>query len=91
MGPPNEADREAILKIHLRKIPCSSDICIKELASITKGYTGADISLICREAAIAALEVSFLLFSCQLKSLIFSLRCVSTLFDPIRRVLKQKK
>ncbi|XP_056842781.1 calmodulin-interacting protein 111 [Raphanus sativus] len=58
VGPPNEADREAILKIHLRKIPCSSDICIKELASITKGYTGADISLICREAAIAALEES---------------------------------
>nr|AAF28347.1 calmodulin-binding protein [Arabidopsis thaliana]AAF28348.1 calmodulin-binding protein [Arabidopsis thaliana] len=58
VGPPNETDREAILKIHLRKIPCSSDICLKELASITKGYTGADISLICREAAIAALEES---------------------------------
>ncbi|XP_010504575.1 PREDICTED: calmodulin-interacting protein 111-like [Camelina sativa] len=58
VGPPNEADREAILKIHLRKIPCSSDISLKELASITKGYTGADISLICREAAIAALEES---------------------------------
>ncbi|ESQ44413.1 hypothetical protein EUTSA_v10005761mg [Eutrema salsugineum] len=58
VGPPNKADREAILKIHLRKIPCSSDICLKELACITKGYTGADISLICREAAIAALEES---------------------------------
>ncbi|KAF8102067.1 hypothetical protein N665_0201s0356 [Sinapis alba] len=58
VGPPNEADREAILKIHLRKIPCSSDICLKELASVTKGYTGADVSLICREAAIAALEES---------------------------------
>ncbi|CAN8279633.1 unnamed protein product [Cochlearia groenlandica] len=56
VGPPNEADREAILKIHLRKIPCSSDICLKELASITEGYTGADISLICREAALTALE-----------------------------------
>jgi len=61
VGPPNETDREAILKIHLRKIPCSSDICLKELASITKGYTGADISLICREAAIAALEVRYIL------------------------------
>ncbi|KAF3493630.1 hypothetical protein DY000_02056403, partial [Brassica cretica] len=58
VGPPDEADREAILKIHLRKIPCSSDICLKELASVTKGYTGADISLICREAAIASLEES---------------------------------
>ncbi|CAH2063952.1 unnamed protein product [Thlaspi arvense] len=58
VGPPNEADREAILRIHLRKIPCSSDICLKELASATKGCTGADISLICREAAMAALEES---------------------------------
>ncbi|CAN7013917.1 unnamed protein product [Brassica oleracea var. botrytis] len=46
VGPPKEADGEAILKIHLRKIPCSSDIFLKELASVTKGYTKADISLI---------------------------------------------
>ncbi|CAN7056994.1 unnamed protein product [Brassica rapa subsp. trilocularis] len=59
VGPPNEADGEAILKIHLRTIPCSSAICLKELASVTKGYTGADISLTCRGAAIAALEVNF--------------------------------
>lgn len=57
VGPPNEADREDIFKIHLRKIPCSSDVCIKELASLTEGCTGADISLICREAAVAAIEV----------------------------------
>ncbi|XP_038718921.1 calmodulin-interacting protein 111-like isoform X2 [Tripterygium wilfordii] len=58
VGPPNEADREDVFCIHLRKIPCSSDISIKELASLTDGYTGADIALICREAAIAAIEES---------------------------------
>ena len=57
MGPPNEADREEIFRIHLCKIPCSSEVNIKELAHHTDGYTGADISLICREAAIAAIEV----------------------------------
>lgn len=57
MGPPNEVDREEIFRIHLRKIPFSSDVYIKELACLTKGYTGADISLICREAAISAIEV----------------------------------
>ncbi|KAF2290484.1 hypothetical protein GH714_013662 [Hevea brasiliensis] len=56
VGPPNETDREDIFRIHLRKIPCSSDISIKELAHLTEGCTGADISFICREAAIAAIE-----------------------------------
>ncbi|KAF2305004.1 hypothetical protein GH714_000988 [Hevea brasiliensis] len=45
VGPPNETDREDIFRIHLRKIPCSSDISIKELAHLTEGCTGADISL----------------------------------------------
>ncbi|GAV66889.1 AAA domain-containing protein [Cephalotus follicularis] len=58
VGPPNETDREEIFCIHLRKIPCSSDVSIKELACLTEGYTGADISLICREAAVAAIEES---------------------------------
>ncbi|CAN1245651.1 Calmodulin-interacting protein 111, partial [Linum grandiflorum] len=56
VGPPNETDREAIFLVHLRRIPCSSDVNVKQLASLTDGYTGADISLICREAAISALE-----------------------------------
>lgn len=58
VGPPNEVDREEIFRIHLRKIPCDSDVSIKELAQLTDGCTGADISLICREAAVAAIEES---------------------------------
>ena len=58
VGPPNKTDREEIFHIHLRKIPCCADISINELASLTEGFTGADISLICREAAVAAIEVS---------------------------------
>ncbi|KAF8007086.1 hypothetical protein BT93_K1170 [Corymbia citriodora subsp. variegata] len=56
VGPPNEADRQEIFCIHLRKVPCGSDVDIKELACLTEGCTGADISLICREAAVAAME-----------------------------------
>ncbi|KAL4342286.1 hypothetical protein GQ457_08G025050 [Hibiscus cannabinus] len=58
VGPPNENDREDIFHIHLRKIPCSSDVNLKELVHLTEGCTGADISLICREAAVIALEES---------------------------------
>lgn len=57
MGPPNQNDREEIFRIHLRKIPCSPDVNIKELAYLTDRCTGADISLICREAAMSAIEV----------------------------------
>ncbi|XP_027173359.1 calmodulin-interacting protein 111 isoform X1 [Coffea eugenioides] len=59
VGPPGKKDREEIFRVHLRKMPCSSDVSIKELALLTEGYTGADISLICREAAIAAIEEDF--------------------------------
>eukprot|EP01018_Ginkgo_biloba_P016819 Gb_01408 [translate_table: standard] len=56
VGPPNEDDRKEIFNIHMKKMPCGSDLTNLELASLTNGYTGADISAVCREAAIAALE-----------------------------------
>ncbi|KAL8213719.1 hypothetical protein R6Q57_003168 [Mikania cordata] len=56
VGPPNEKDRREIFHIHLSKMSCSSDVCIEELARLSEGCTGADISLICREAAVAAIE-----------------------------------
>ncbi|KAJ6741654.1 AAA-FAMILY ATPASE [Salix viminalis] len=56
VGPPNQNDREDIFRIHLRKVPCSSDVNVKKLACLTDGCTGADIALICREAAVAAIE-----------------------------------
>lgn len=55
--PPNEADRADIFWIHTRSMPCSADMNLNELARLTEGYTGADIKLICRESAVAALDV----------------------------------
>lgn len=57
VGPPSKKDREDIFRVHLNRMPCNSDVCINELSLLTGGYTGADISLICREAAIRAIEV----------------------------------
>ncbi|KAK4412808.1 Calmodulin-interacting protein [Sesamum alatum] len=56
VGPPNEKDRKDIFRVHLHRMACSSDVGISELAVLTEGCTGADISLICREAAIKAIE-----------------------------------
>ncbi|RLM92299.1 hypothetical protein C2845_PM08G18150 [Panicum miliaceum] len=57
--PPNEGDRADIFQIHTRCIPRGPDVDLKELARLTEGYTGADIKLVCREAAVAALDESF--------------------------------
>ncbi|MCZ7382105.1 MAG: CDC48 family AAA ATPase [Candidatus Methanoperedens sp.] len=54
--PPDLAEREAILKIHLKGKPLAGEVNIKELARRTEGYVGADIEAICREAAILALR-----------------------------------
>ncbi|GKD65252.1 calmodulin-interacting protein 111 isoform X1, partial [Tanacetum coccineum] len=56
VGPPNEEDRQEIFSVHLRNMSCSSDVCIEELGRLSEGCTGADISLICREAALAAFQ-----------------------------------
>ncbi|KAH9607922.1 hypothetical protein KSS87_023358 [Heliosperma pusillum] len=56
VGPPDEKDRIEVFNIHLSKMPCNSDVDLRELARLTKGCTGADISLVCREAAISAIE-----------------------------------
>jgi len=43
-------------------MPCSPDVNLKDLARLTEGYTGADIKLVCREAAVAALDVCYSFF-----------------------------
>lgn len=59
VGPPDKNDREDIFRVHLGRMPSASDVCLEELALLTVGFTGADISLVCREAAIAAIEENF--------------------------------
>ncbi|KAG6548025.1 hypothetical protein Mapa_010459 [Marchantia paleacea] len=56
VGPPDEDARRQIFGIHLGKMPYSPDVCISSLAAMTSSYTGADISAVCREAAMIALE-----------------------------------
>ncbi|KAG0492254.1 hypothetical protein HPP92_005334 [Vanilla planifolia] len=67
--PPDLSDREDIFQIHTRNMPCSSDVSLKELASLTAGYTGADIKLACREAAVAALEENLEISQVSMKHL----------------------
>jgi transitional endoplasmic reticulum ATPase len=53
---PNEKGRLEIFQIHTRNMPLDKKISLKEFSQITHGFVGADISAVCREAAMAALR-----------------------------------
>ena len=53
---PDKEARLEIFNIHTEDTPLSDDIDLEELADRTKGYSGADIAAICREAALNALR-----------------------------------
>ena len=46
---PDLESREAIFAHHTRGIEKSPEVDFKELASITEGYSGSDIAIVCRE------------------------------------------
>ncbi|MFW9969046.1 MAG: CDC48 family AAA ATPase [Candidatus Odinarchaeota archaeon] len=53
---PNEKGRREIFQIHTRNMPLDGKISLKEYSQITHGFVGADISAVCREAAMSALR-----------------------------------
>ncbi|MCE4623448.1 MAG: CDC48 family AAA ATPase [Caldisphaeraceae archaeon] len=57
--PPDLESRKQIFKIHLRNVPLASDVSIEKLASLTEGYTGADIAAVVREAVMMKLREKF--------------------------------
>jgi len=54
--PPSKQARLEILKIHTKDMPLSKDVDIDKIAEKTKGYVGADLESICREAGLLALR-----------------------------------
>lgn len=51
---PDLKGREAVLKVHLKKIKTGDDIDPKMLASQTPGFAGAELANMCNEAALLA-------------------------------------
>lgn len=56
IGVPDRNGRKEILLIHLRGMPLEKDVSLDELANITHGYTGADLSSLAKEAAMKCLR-----------------------------------
>jgi cell division protease FtsH len=51
---PDRRGREAIFKVHTRRVPLAQDVDLGELASATPGLAGADIKNLVNEAALLA-------------------------------------
>lgn len=55
IGVPDRNARKEILEIHTRHMPLE-DVDIDYIANVTHGFTGADLSSLCKEAAMYALK-----------------------------------
>jgi cell division protease FtsH len=51
---PDRVGREAILKVHTRKVPLAGDVDLGEIASATPGLSGADLKNLVNESALLA-------------------------------------
>jgi cell division protease FtsH len=51
---PDKTGREAILRVHTRRVPLAGDVSLAEVAAITPGLSGADLKNLVNEAALLA-------------------------------------
>ncbi len=49
---PEKIARKAIFEIHMEDVEISDDVDYSELADLSEGYSGREISVVCREAAM---------------------------------------
>jgi transitional endoplasmic reticulum ATPase len=56
VAPPTEEGRLDILRIHTKGRPIEPDVDLEKLASVTEGYTGADLAAVCNEAVMLAIR-----------------------------------
>jgi cell division protease FtsH len=51
---PDRSGREAILKVHIKKVTLADDVNLEHLASLSPGFSGADLANLVNEAALLA-------------------------------------
>ncbi|KAI8239926.1 hypothetical protein K4K57_003259 [Colletotrichum sp. SAR 10_99] len=56
VGPPDDAGREAVFKLYLRKLPTAADVDLAELSRLSEGFSGAEIKQIVNVATEPAVE-----------------------------------
>eukprot|EP00918_Siedleckia_nematoides_P075031 GHVU01164064.1.p1 GENE.GHVU01164064.1~~GHVU01164064.1.p1 ORF type:complete len:865 (-),score=82.47 GHVU01164064.1:47-2434(-) len=53
---PDAPTRREIFQIHFRKTPVSESVTVDNLVNKTERYSGAEVSAVCREAALCAMQ-----------------------------------
>ncbi|XP_024081014.1 katanin p60 ATPase-containing subunit A-like 1 isoform X3 [Cimex lectularius] len=53
---PNNEGREALLRINLRDVKVEPDVDMNDIAARLKGYSGADITNVCRDASMMSMR-----------------------------------
>ncbi|KAG7097206.1 hypothetical protein E1B28_004577 [Marasmius oreades] len=56
VGPPDRQGREEIFRIRLRSMKVDDNIDIAELAALTDGCSGAELTALCQEAALLTMQ-----------------------------------
>ncbi|WP_094227273.1 CDC48 family AAA ATPase [Methanolobus psychrotolerans] len=56
VGIPDSSGRLQVLYVHTRGMPLEEGLNLKEIAAVTHGFVGADLSSLCKEAAMHALR-----------------------------------
>jgi cell division protease FtsH len=87
---PDKTGRIAILKIHLKKIRLDEDVDPEVLASLTPGFTGADLANLANEAALLATrrggqDVTMDDFNNAIERIIAGLEKKNRLLNPLER------
>ena len=53
---PSFSARKEILEIHTRGMPLSSDVNLDEISNATSGFVGADLEMLCKDAALISVQ-----------------------------------
>ncbi|KAJ7784690.1 AAA family ATPase [Mycena metata] len=56
VGPPDQSGREDILKIRMKNMNVAPDVDVVEIARMTDGCSGAEITALCQEAALLTMH-----------------------------------
>jgi cell division protease FtsH len=87
---PDKTGRVAILNIHTKKIRLAADVDPEVLASLTPGFTGADLANLANEAALLATrrggeDVTMADFDAAIERIIAGLEKKNRLLNPMER------
>jgi len=87
---PDRTGREAILKVHIRKVKLAPGVKLEQVAALTPGFTGADLANLVNEAALVATrrgaeEVSMDDFNVAVERIVAGLEKKNRLLNPRER------